>query len=244
MDKYHVSKTISMVLFGIDRSNGFTLTKNDPGHQDGWGYIPSSYEDFIEAMDVARKAVSLMYKDWASQKFIDVGCGNGMKMQIANQLGLNDVWGLEYDKRLIKISNRLFNRKFAEKIIHGDALEFNDYWQYDIVYFYCPLKEFERQVELETRVYEQAPDGTVLIQFLKNNRDARMEPDLYQIGDQVFMKATSKKTQAVVEMIYPGTIERRRRQFVEMQEQTVEILFSREIEPDIDDEEEEEEEDD
>lgn len=107
-------------------------------------------------------------------KFLDVGCGVGQKVFLAQMLGFQS-YGLELRKELIEEGNSLFqtvcgNRQYwgqkdesLNAFIQGNALEFDRYGDFDIIYFYCPLFNRKMQQTLEERIAKTAKAGTIVI---------------------------------------------------------------------------------
>ena len=76
--------------------------------------------------------------------FLDVGCGKGMCMKCAAELGYQKVAGLDLDEHLLGIARRNMERLGLDaECIQANAGEFGGYAGYDVFYFYNP---FGRQV--------------------------------------------------------------------------------------------------
>lgn len=142
----------------------------EKAHKKGrYEFIPLNVDHFIRLVSAAKKISQLVNpKAWKGDcawertcKFLEVGCGIGAKLLIARQLF--DAYGLEVQKSYVDKA-RMVNGKGNENlIIRKDALKFNDYGDYDIIYFWCPFRDHEKEVELERRIYEQASENTVII---------------------------------------------------------------------------------
>lgn len=72
--------------------------------------------------------------------FLDIGCGKGMCMKCAAELGYRKVAGLDLDKHLLGIA-RTNMRKLQLDVdcISASAVEFDRYQDYDVFYFYNPF---------------------------------------------------------------------------------------------------------
>lgn len=96
-------------------------------------------------------------------RFIDVGCGGGVKV-IAATAFVDEGVGLEYDPGYAAAAKRLCDAAPANvSAIEGDALTFDDYGQFDIIYAYQPLADMKLLAEMEDRIAAQARPGTIVI---------------------------------------------------------------------------------
>lgn len=96
-------------------------------------------------------------------KFIDVGCGIGSKVLLAQEaLGWScQAWGLEKSPGYIETAKKLLGG--GDRLIQADALHYDGYGQFDLVYFYKPIADDERQQELEERIISQVRSRTVIV---------------------------------------------------------------------------------
>lgn len=152
--------------------------------------IPFSNQSFLnrlqDAMDILQ-AVGTRDDKGGRPKFIDVGCGIGMKVKMAALAGL-EAHGIEYHKEYVRLAHRLVNQSC---ITRGDAREYKRYGEFDIIYFYCPMANHDLQIQLEKTIYEQAKEGAVLIEALKQNDYLEAsEPQLRRIHREVYMKTS------------------------------------------------------
>lgn len=72
--------------------------------------------------------------------FLDIGCGKGMCMKCAAELGYRKVAGLDLDEHLLEIARKNMRKLQLEvDCIAADAVEFDRYQDYDVFYFYNPF---------------------------------------------------------------------------------------------------------
>lgn len=97
-------------------------------------------------------------------RFLDVGCGGGVKVLLAAEF-VARADGLEYDPGYASAARDLFAQTNARTCacIDGDALQFDNYAAYDIIYFYQPMHDTAGLFDLERRILEFARPGTVII---------------------------------------------------------------------------------
>jgi len=117
--------------------------------------------------------LKLMYGDtdensWNKypETFLDVGCGYGNIMALANFNGFK-VSGIEIDKRLIDIGKTLWGKGF--KFYNENAFKFKKYKDFDVIYYYCPMRDVEKEKELEEIIERKMKKGAYLIPCLKQS---------------------------------------------------------------------------
>ncbi len=108
-------------------------------------------------------------EDLGGFRFVDVGCGFGNVMLLAEQFGY-DVYGIEKDETSIEAALDFFDQ---DQIIRADVMKYNGYKDFDVVYYFCPLTEGER--EFEEFIENQIKPGAILIGNYK--RSKKIEKD-------------------------------------------------------------------
>jgi len=98
-------------------------------------------------------------------RFVDIGCGFGNVMLMAEQLDFQ-VSGLEKDEASLEVAGSLFE---PEQLIREDIRDFSGYDQFDIIYYFCPLTEGQR--EFEIFVEDRMKKGAILIANYKRSQD-------------------------------------------------------------------------
>lgn len=108
--------------------------------------------------------VTLVQRRPEPLRFLDVGCGGGLKVLLAAEFFAR-ADGLEYDAGYAAAARRVIDRagRLPSQVIHGDALTFDRYGDYDVIYFYQPMKSPEGLIALERQITAQARPGTLLI---------------------------------------------------------------------------------
>ena len=162
-------------------------------------YIPFRVCDFITQITAARKMLKGPNYE-TNYKFIDVGCGIGTKVLLAREYF--DAYGIEITNKYVERaralliaskSSRWSKPNVAElcaKIIEGDALE-HDYREYDVVYFYWPIRHSETQVKLEQHIIRTIKKGGIVIAngFQGGRKLWETVPMQRLYGDNIFVKA-------------------------------------------------------
>lgn len=112
-------------------------------------------------------------------KFLDVGCGVGQKVFLAKEMFDFNAFGFDLRlsfvqkaRELIKMLNDRYysdwrreaqDKELKSTIFQANALKFNNYSNYDVIYFYCPMHNPEFEIKLEKRIAEQAKIGAIVI---------------------------------------------------------------------------------
>ncbi|MEO1471559.1 MAG: hypothetical protein AAFV86_21180 [Pseudomonadota bacterium] len=151
--------------------------------------IALPHADFLAHLHAAyrlRLAQDLAGPTW----FVDVGCGGGLKVLAAGQV-FDRALGIELDPGYAAAAGRLLDgsRQSNCMIVVEDALAFEHYGEFGVIYFYRPLRRREDLAALEARICEAAVPGTVLIvpyQAFAHRAEAlgctRVAPSLYLAG--------------------------------------------------------------
>jgi len=94
-------------------------------------------------------------------RFLDVGSGTGNIMSIALKLGF-DAFGIEYMIELAVESAT----QIKERTTYVDALEFKGYGEFDLIYFYQPIKSSAEMIRLIDTINEQASNDTLFVPYV------------------------------------------------------------------------------
>jgi hypothetical protein len=87
-------------------------------------------------------------------RFLDVGCGLGSKVWIAQALGF-EAHGLEINPNYAAIAGECVG---TDRIVCHDGITFPAYDHYDVIYFYNPMPTNE----LETAILKNAKKGAII----------------------------------------------------------------------------------
>lgn len=164
-----MTKTDIVFFFALQRLLGMWSKKatklsydeyREIGEGDKFPYVPA---DILEVGDVLVSVRSEILGKMKNPSFIDVGCGFGDKVLLAEAAGFFS-YGIEYCKSTWEMSQQFFP-KGNKRIFHGDAFE-HDFSSYDAIYLFCPIREDEVMVQLFTHIVSSAKCGAVIIEML------------------------------------------------------------------------------
>jgi SAM-dependent methyltransferase len=140
-------------------------------------YQPLSVAEFMNNMLLARGYLIATNNCWTgNETFLDVGCGIGGKLRLAEALGWN-VCGVErwepYAQHAIKAGFRVAVR---------DAALYETYDKFDVVYMYRPMIQEDDERDLTKHIVEQMKPGAIL--FHAGNPSPE---GLHHIGEQLWL---------------------------------------------------------
>jgi SAM-dependent methyltransferase len=94
--------------------------------------------------------------------FLDVGCGIGTKMLLAEKLYRLNVYGIELDRAMVQVARSHWPTR--ANVVHGDALYDYEhmYEQADIIWLYRPFRDAATETYLETTITESMKPGAIL----------------------------------------------------------------------------------
>lgn len=133
-----------------------------------YGYISSNRGVLLTTL---RQVHDIMCNEsgyMCSPKFLDVGCGIGTTLLLAEQFFTPH--GLEINEKLMTICKQ-YNKyhHYPERFYTCDALQFNKYHQFDVIYYYCPIADYNLQNKLELKIEKDMRIGAYLIPFHKKS---------------------------------------------------------------------------
>ncbi|MCV2867547.1 protein-L-isoaspartate O-methyltransferase [Defluviimonas sp. WL0002] len=125
--------------------------------------IPTRVSLFLEIAQLAYRLL-LAQRHPGPARFLDVGCGGGIKVALAAQM-FPVADGIEYDPGYAESARRTLPilRAAQSRVFEGDALRFEDYGSYDVIYLYRPMQDDDLLRQLEERILEQARPGAILL---------------------------------------------------------------------------------
>lgn len=125
--------------------------------------IPLQFTLFAQLMQLARRTALALGRQ-APMTFVDVGCGVGLKvLQAAEFFEVSK--GLEYDATRVVVADHLMQhpRRVKDGVFQADALTYEGYGGFEVIYAYKPLSFVEALIKMEERIVAQAKPGTVLV---------------------------------------------------------------------------------
>lgn len=115
------------------------------------GWMPSDVAQFLVLLIEA-------IAEAPGNSFLEVGCGPGTKMMLAQGLFGLDVTGFDRVPEYVVAA-----KEQGLNVAECDAFDFGAYGKFDIVFFNRPFRDREVQRDLEKLVYSKVRRGAVVI---------------------------------------------------------------------------------
>ena len=153
-------------------------TANQIEHKEGSfpfiaNHDPIVLEQFIRLKDYLYKEDRWSgYESESSRRFVDAGSGIGNILLMANEVNLcREYIGLEYFDKTIKLGRKFIKSYYPHdkriRLEKRNILTYKSYGKADIIYYYCPFNDKEKEIEFENLIEDQMKVGAILIPYLK-----------------------------------------------------------------------------
>lgn len=131
--------------------------------QGAFADIPLTQSIFIKHVQAACRVTRVQNLDRPA-RFIDVGCGGGLKVLTAAQY-FSPCDGLDLDPGYVQAAQTFMQKanQPTSTIYEANALTFDQYDQYDVIYFFRPIKDEDLLRQLEERIATTARRHCILI---------------------------------------------------------------------------------
>lgn len=167
--RHYAIETLCKNLLEKEQSISFAERPGTPQYY----FIPNTLDYILEELEIISKIKP------CNAYFLDVGCGIGNVMSLAKYYGFSP-FGIEFDPKLV--SRALFPKlstinpqKQSCGIYEIDALKFEHYGEFDVIYFYCPIKDSELESQLERKIEDDMKVGAYYLTNLKVDRRIRKD---------------------------------------------------------------------
>lgn len=150
--------------------------------------LPLAPGTFLAAIHLAHR-LRLARKQQRPWRFLDVGCGGGMKLAMAAEV-FDDCTGIEFDPGYVAAARRTLAAMGVSRtqVVHGDALAYDGYGEFDVVYFFQPMRDDAALRRLERRILDQSRADAVLIAPYAEFALRARELGCRHLGGSVYMK--------------------------------------------------------
>ncbi|MGR3321326.1 MAG: class I SAM-dependent methyltransferase [Pseudooceanicola sp.] len=126
-------------------------------------------------------------------RFLDVGAGGGTKCFVASHY-FTRCDGLEYDPAYAAAGARTMELIAPETchVFEGDGLTFDGYGDYDVIYFYRPMRDPDLLEQLETRIMNEARPGALIVAPYDAFGNARGGLEGSRVTEPIFLAHASQ----------------------------------------------------
>jgi protein-L-isoaspartate O-methyltransferase len=155
-------------------------------HKDHHEFIPTNgaINILMWLLDARNHIRKKRGRGWRGNlKFLDCGCGVGNIMALAKRVdGIESIAGIEYDRATCLLARKLLLRPGyrRENVIHGDLVNFGNYGEYDIIYYYEPINGHRKAAVFYELLKNDMKVGAVIIpnghsNVFANDKDGRFK---------------------------------------------------------------------
>lgn len=113
--------------------------------------------------------------------FLDVGCGIGNVLLIAEQFGF-DAFGIEKDDYPYRIASQLIG---SGKIEQADIWTYERYERFEVIYYFRPFCHRPPQLRFEKLIEDRLKTGGLLIANHKNSTDIDLDQRFRRLHPQL-----------------------------------------------------------
>jgi SAM-dependent methyltransferase len=148
---------LSRLVREVQDTEGKYLLHGDRNDPERTPWMPYQPADFIGMLWECLPEIA--YSKGRPPSFLDVGCGPGTKMKIAQDLFGFDAAGIESDETMAAEAQR----EFGHHAICADALSYSFYYGwFDVIWLYRPLRDSELETRLEASIVANMKPGAIL----------------------------------------------------------------------------------
>lgn len=133
--------------------------------------------------------------------FLDVGAGAGSKLPIAAHY-FHRLDGIEFDAGYVAEAARVLSTGASPRcrVFAGDALTFDHYADYDVIYLFRPMSDEPKLRQLESRVAAKARRNAIILAPYSSFGERAAANGLHAVTREVYLKcADAAEAEALAE---------------------------------------------
>ena len=160
-------------------------------------FIPHDPDHAIQQLITVKKLLTTENRT-ERISFLDVGCGIGNIMVLAQSMGFKPA-GIEYNKTLEKkslVGYVGYGPEDLYGIVYCDAFKYKMYHKFDVVYMYCPISDYALEKRLERKIENALSVGTYFICNYKQDQRIHKDPRFTPVNNEMFDTNIWKKVAA------------------------------------------------
>ncbi len=158
---------------GFYSQDAIRETRNDTDCE--YPFVAMDTRQVFAQMTFVRAILGLDRENATPPRLLDVGCGIGNVLLIAEQFGF-EVYGFEKDEYPFRVAAKLIGE---DRIAQADIWSYESYGEYEVIYYYRPFSGREQQLRFERLIEDSMKTGGILIANHKNSeaigQDSRFE---------------------------------------------------------------------
>lgn len=158
--------------------------------------IPLAQSLFQKEAHAAARILRAM-RPGEMSRFLDVGCGIGLKVMSA-AMYFDRAVGLEYDSGYAQGAEKFLRRLDHDRcrVIQGDALTFERYHDYDVIYFFRPIRHDKVLRVMEEHILATARPRTILIAPYRIFEERAPDYDCAHVAGHIYITRVTPKEAA------------------------------------------------
>lgn len=154
---------------------------------------------FTDRMQIRKivRFIRKLGKDEYMKSIVDVGCGKGYVLARLSRLKDSELVGIESERHLVDIAQSNFSRmgiKDRIKIIHDDAINYEDYKKHSLIFMYNPFPRVIMRGFLNKLLSEKQGQAYLIVYVHPNAHDEIMQTDEFILLGTLFSKLRSQST--------------------------------------------------
>ncbi|MFH7326277.1 class I SAM-dependent methyltransferase [Desulfurivibrio sp. C05AmB] len=181
LSRCEVFINVSNRFVGLLGNEASRASRNDTSRE--YPFVAMDSRQVFRQLALVRRHLGLSDATPAGEApaLLDVGCGIGNVMLLAEQMGF-DVYGLEKDPHPCAIARRLFG---PERVSAADIWEYRDYRLFPVIYYFRPFAERDLQLRFEKMIEERLQPGGILIANHKNSEQIAADPRFTRLDHEL-----------------------------------------------------------
>ncbi len=168
-----INRFIGYFTRDSQRRSGNDTTKEYP-------FVAMDTRQAYEQLKLARNYLREQGRFKSGLQFIDIGCGIGNVMLMAELMDFS-VYGIEKDEVPFEIAEKLLGK---ELVAQDDIWDFNDFNQFDVIYYFRPFSDKELQTRFEKLVEDELKPGGILIANRKMGTEIDDDPRFTRLTER------------------------------------------------------------
>ncbi len=182
------------ILFGvINRFIGYFTRQVMPNTVNNtdceYPFVAMDTRQAYQQICVARDFFLEQQKEVCRLRFLDIGCGIGNILLLAEMVGFQVV-GIEKDTASLPVAQELLGR---ETVQNRDIWVYDDIAAFDVVYYFRPFSQGDMQRRFERRIEQEMQPGAVLIANRKMDESITCDSKFHRLHDHfpIWLKKNS-----------------------------------------------------
>ncbi len=172
------------ILFGvINRFIGYFTRQVMPNTVNNtdceYPFVAMDTRQAYQEICVARDFFLGQQKEACRLRFLDIGCGIGNILLLAEMVGFQ-ITGIEKDTASLPVAQELLGR---ETVQNRDIWAYDDIAAFDVIYYFRPFSQGDMQRRFERRIEQEMRPGAVLIANRKMDEGIGRDPNFHRLHD-------------------------------------------------------------